>query len=244
MEWLLLDIINDLRALSANEVLSREAVIAIINRHNKALPPGEKHYAKKWLLRFYFDAKRADPEQWRTWNVDPGLERRLIQTLQMKPRRNASGVATITVITKPWRCTNDCVYCPSDVTMPRSYLRDEPACQRAEQNYFDPYLQVRSRLTMLQAMGHTTDKIELIVLGGTWSDYPPDYQTWFIKELFRALNDDQCAEASVRTRREFYEQVGLSRERAIIGANAQPTQILVDQGILSYNQAIIDLYLK
>ena len=107
----------------------------------------------------------------------------------MKPRRSASGVATITVITKPWKCGGACIYCPNDLRMPKSYLSDEPACQRAERNYFDPYLQVTSRLRALNQMGHVTDKIELIVLGGTWSDYPRAYQIWFITELFRALND-------------------------------------------------------
>ena len=73
--------------------------------------------------------------------------------------------------------------------MPKSYLADEPACQRAERTFFDPYLQVAARLKALTEMGHITDKVELIVLGGTWSDYPESYQIWFIRELFRALND-------------------------------------------------------
>ena len=59
-------------------------------------------------------------------------------------------MATITVITKPWPCSSDCLYCPNDVRMPKSYLANEPACQRAEHNYFDPYLQVKSRLHVLQ----------------------------------------------------------------------------------------------
>jgi elongator complex protein 3 len=245
VELLLVDIINTLRGLGAGEALSTRELIAIIHRHNKTLPPGQKNFAKKWLLPFYHEVKDTDVKRWQAWGVDAELEGRLIRTLQMKPRRNASGVTTITVLTKPWRCTNDCLYCPSDVTMPRSYLRDEPACQRAEQNYFDPYLQVRSRLATVKAMGHTTDKIELIVLGGTWSDYPLDYQAWFVKELFRALNDDQgVAAVVVGRRRQFYDEAGLSRNRAVIDAWAQPTQALVDQGTVGYNRAIIDLYVR
>ena len=68
------------------------------------------------------------------------------------------------------------MFCPSDIRMPKSYLADEPACARAEQSCFDPYLQVSARLTALSQMGHATDKIELIILGGTWSDYPRAYQ--------------------------------------------------------------------
>ena len=111
----------------------------------------------------------------------------------MKPRRSASGVATITVITKPWPCSGSCRFCPNDLACPKSYLANEPACERAVQSLFDPYLQVSARLTALSQMGHATDKIELIVLGGTWSDYPEAYQTWFVRELFRALNDDAVA---------------------------------------------------
>ncbi len=151
--------------------------------------------AKRQLLPFYLRTKEGNPKLWATWGIDadPDLERRLIAALRIKPRRTASGVATITVITKPWPCSGDCLFCPNDLRMPKSYLHTEPACARAEQNCFDPYLQVSSRLTALSQMGHAVDKIELIVLGGTWSDYPQAYQIWFVRELFRALNDHAVA---------------------------------------------------
>lgn len=150
--------------------------------------------AKRQLLPFYLRTKQEDPARWVSWQITPDLERELLRAIRIKPRRTASGVATITVITKPWPCSGDCVFCPSDLRMPKSYLHDEPACARAEQNRFDPYLQVSSRLTALSQMGHATDKIELIVLGGTWTDYPESYQLWFMSELFRALNDDAVAD--------------------------------------------------
>lgn len=150
--------------------------------------------AKRQLLPFYLRTKQEDPERWASWQITPDLERELLRAIRIKPRRTASGVATITVITKPWPCSGDCVFCPSDLRMPKSYLHDEPACARAEQNRFDPYLQVSSRLTALSQMGHATDKIEFIVLGGTWTDYPESYQVWFMSELFRALNDDAVAD--------------------------------------------------
>ena len=161
----------------------------IIRRRNEGRTASEQPFAKKRLLPYYLHVKEADPARWGSWNVDEALERRLVQTLRMKPRRTASGVATVTVLTKPWPCAGDCLYCPNDLRMPKSYLADEPACQRAERNWFDPYLQVAARLRALVEMGHVTDKVELIVLGGTWSDYPQDYQAWFVRELFRALND-------------------------------------------------------
>lgn len=73
--------------------------------------------------------------------------------------------------------------------MPKSYLSDEPGAQRAEQNSFDPYLQTYVRLLTYYNMGHPTDKIELIVLGGTWSFYPETFQIWFVKRIFDALHD-------------------------------------------------------
>jgi elongator complex protein 3 len=73
--------------------------------------------------------------------------------------------------------------------MPKSYLASEPGCQRAQANRFDPYLQAWNRLAAFRAMGHSTAKVELIVLGGTWSFYPESYQVWFATRLFDALND-------------------------------------------------------
>ncbi|MDR0308356.1 MAG: GNAT family N-acetyltransferase [Coriobacteriales bacterium] len=168
----------------------------LIYRHNRGVSDVNQHYAKKKLLPFYLDVRESKPERWSSWNVDEQLEAELFKVLQVKPRRTSSGVATITVITKPWRCSSDCLYCPNDLRMPKSYLSDEPACQRAERNFFDPYLQVAARLQALVQMGHVTDKVEVIVLGGTWSDYPEDYQIWFIKEIFRALNDSSVSKVT------------------------------------------------
>lgn len=111
------------------------------------------------------------------------------QRLRMRPVRTHSGVMPVTVLSKPFPCPGRCVFCPNDVRMPKSYLSDEPGCQRAEQNGFDPYLQTYNRMAALSAIGHSTDKIELIVLGGTWSFYPLAYQRWFIKRCFDAMND-------------------------------------------------------
>jgi elongator complex protein 3 len=73
--------------------------------------------------------------------------------------------------------------------MPKSYLADEPGCQRAAANRFDPYLQAWNRLLAYRRMGHPTAKIELIIMGGTWSVHPEAYQVWFVRRCFDALND-------------------------------------------------------
>ncbi len=114
---------------------------------------------------------------------------RLLERLRMKPMRTLSGVTTVTVLTKPYPCPGKCIFCPTDVRMPKSYLPDEPGAMRALEHDFDPYTQVMSRIQALEILGHPTDKIELLILGGTWSSYRRDYQEWFVKRCFDAMND-------------------------------------------------------
>ncbi len=120
-------------------------------------------------------------------------DRKLLEKIRMKPMRTLSGVTTVTVLTKPYPCPGKCIFCPTDVRMPKSYLPDEPGAMRAYQHAFDPYIQVQERLQALHAIGHPTDKIELLILGGTWSSYRKDYQEWFILRCFQALNENTSA---------------------------------------------------
>ncbi len=115
-------------------------------------------------------------------------DKSLLERIRMKPVRTLSGVTTVTVLTKPYPCPGQCIFCPTDVRMPKSYLPDEPGAMRALEHDFDPYTQVRSRLEALEALGHPTDKIELLILGGTWSAYRRNYQEWFIRRCFDAMN--------------------------------------------------------
>ncbi|WP_297672844.1 elongator complex protein 3 [Slackia sp.] len=239
MDTILLEIIEEIRR---GTVVDHKVLARILHEHNKDLKDNRDHFAKKHLLPYYFNAKNTKEELWRSWNVDEQTERALIAALQMKPRRTASGVATITVITKPWFCGNDCLYCPNDVRMPKSYLHNEPACQRAERNWFDPYLQVASRLRALSQMGHPTDKIELIVLGGTWDDYPSEYRTWFMAELFRALNDGDAMEAHAAERRAFYREAGILNDEQGLAAAAKDLQEAVNDGKSSFTDALRALY--
>lgn len=110
------------------------------------------------------------------------------KSLRVKDIRTDSGVAPITVLTKPYPCPGKCVYCPTEVQMPKSYVASEPAAARALSLKFDPYDQVWQRVTTLEHNGHEAKKIELIVKGGTWSSYRWDYRQWFIKRCFDAAN--------------------------------------------------------
>jgi elongator complex protein 3 len=113
----------------------------------------------------------------------------LLERLRMKPVRTLSGVTTVSVLAKPYACPGKCIFCPTDVRMPKSYLPDEPGAMRGLEHEFDPYSQVGSRITALENLGHPTDKIELLILGGTWSAYRRDYQEWFVRRCFDAMNE-------------------------------------------------------
>ena len=103
--------------------------------------------------------------------------------------RTQSGVAVVAVLTKSYPCPGKCIYCPTEKDMPKSYLSNEPAVMRAIDARFDPYRQVQNRLRSLELNGHKTDKIELIVMGGTFSFLPKAYQKKFITRCFQAAND-------------------------------------------------------
>jgi len=120
---------------------------------------------------------------------------KLLPLLRRKVTRTISGVTVIAVMTKPYPCPQPepCAYCPGGPPfgVPQSYTGFEPAAMRGLQNEFDPYLQVKSRIEQLQAIGHNVDKIELIIMGGTFPAAPLDYQTWFIQHCLDAITDEK-----------------------------------------------------
>ena len=164
-------------------------VINIDNTNPKILEKVLRKYAegaevpsKGTVLREYEQMKKD-------LNLSLEEEAKFYSLIKMKNVRTASGVTPVTVLTKPFPCPGKCIFCPNDVRMPKSYLANEPAAQRAEANRFDPYLQTHNRLAALRNIGHPIDKVELIILGGTWSSYPEPYQIWFVKRCFDAMNN-------------------------------------------------------
>ena len=122
------------------------------------------------------------------------------QMLKKRGIRSQSGIVSVQVLTKPFRCPGKCIFCPNDFTMPKSYINTEPGAMRALLNNFDPIKQVYNRLLSLTLTGHETDKIEMIVLWGTRDVYPDDYKIQFVKWLYDACN----------TFPEFYKRVNLT----------------------------------
>lgn len=247
MDELILDILQQLRDGSQG-ALDTHQLEMLINSHNSGIDSSahsterEKLIPKRAILPYFLQVKQKNNELWQSWNATPELEERFIRSVRMKPRRTASGVATITVITRPHTCSSNCIYCPCDLRMPKSYLANEPACQRAELTFFDPYVQVAARLQALHQMGHSTDKVELIVLGGTWSDYPEGYQYWFIKELFRALNEWPNSPSRIQERLDWYSSFGVQNTEEALSSFVAEQQAAVFKDTATYNQAFHKLY--
>ena len=118
------------------------------------------------------------------WEKDTALEK----ALTTRAIRTLSGVTAFAVMTKPYVCPGQCTFCPLELGMPKSYLSDEPAAARAKALNFDPQLQIESRLEQLVETGHDTDKIELIVIGGTFGNYPEAYKRAFFKTMIDTVN--------------------------------------------------------
>ena len=164
-----------LARLVLDEVRGGRPVAEAVRRH----PVKGGYISKSVLVAAYNQLVESG-----AWQADPGL----LARIRLKPVRTLSGVTTVTVLTKPYTCPGQCIFCPDEARMPKSYLSDEPGAMRAVEHNFDPYAQVKSRLETLEAVGHPTDKIELLILGGTWSAYRRDYQEWFVRRCFEAMN--------------------------------------------------------
>ena len=202
-----------LAALARAPTLAGSRRDRLLARHPKE---GKGFFSKSELLAGLRWLSREEPEALAGLDLEL-LERRL----RGKPVRTLSGVAVVTVFTRPHPCPGRCVFCPNDLRMPKSYLADEPGCQRALTHRFDPYEQTWSRLRALAANGHTVDKVELLVLGGTWSSYPAAYQERFLGRCFAAMNDFGAAPPEVRSRlrgprSEVDEGAGLASPRVAL----------------------------
>ena len=150
---------------------------------------GDVNTIRKSKLLYIYDTLVSNQK------LQPSPFRRL---LIKKAAKSQSGVLVITVLTSPYPIVNgkmqrfsckwNCYYCPNEPGQPRSYLHDEPAVLRANQNSFDPILQFTERAMTLHQNGHPIDKIEILVLGGTWNSYPLEYREEFIRDIFYAAN--------------------------------------------------------
>jgi elongator complex protein 3 len=174
--------------------------------------------------------------------------------LRTRPVRSLSGIVNISVLTKPYPCPGKCLYCPFEKSIPKSYVSGEPAVERAKALGYNPYLQTKRRIEMLKNEGHPTDKIELRIVGGTWSYYPKKYQEWFVKKCFDACNqktgknlkagqkinensNHRIIGLSVETRPDFINPDEIKHLRKL-GAT------MIELGVQSINNDVLEINLR
>ena len=169
-------IFREVLAVQESEWDANRSLRSILARYPK---DGKGFYAKSDLVagfRLLIDDGELEPDSL------------LLDRIRKKPVRTASGVAPVTVLTAPAGCPGQCIFCPDDWRMPKSYIFDEPGAQRAERDGFDPFKQTLGRIDAFESIGHDASKVELLILGGTWSAYSQDYREWFVRRCYDAMN--------------------------------------------------------
>ena len=166
---------------------------------------------------------------------------RIENLLRVRPVRSLSGIVNISVLTKPYPCPGKCLYCPTEKGIPKSYVSGEPAVERAKKLKYDPYLQVKKRMEMLEAEGHPTDKAEIRIVGGTWSCYPKKYQEWFIRRCFDACNKKPNKPQRFNEKAK-HRIVGLSVETRPDFVTAEETKRLRMFGVTMVELGVQSLY--
>ena len=159
--------------------------------------------------------------------------------LMVKPVKTASGVAIIAVMPKPYACPQGrCLYCPGGIqaNTPLSYTGREPATILAQKFGYNPYAQIRSKLSHILSLGHDSGKVELVIVGGTFPFMPDDYQREFVKSCFDALNNDNGNSLSLREAMKINETsktrcVGLTIETKPDFCKQQHIDLMLEMGV-------------
>jgi elongator complex protein 3 len=170
--------------------------------------------------------------------LKPKERPKLLPVLRRKTTRTISGVTVIAVMTKPQPCPQPepCAYCPGGPTqgVPQSYTGHEPAAMRGSQNSYDPYRQAQSRIHQLTAIGHRVDKVELIVMGGTFPATPHEYQTWFIQRCLDAIigkTSTSLEEAKKQAETSRIRNVGITVETRPDWCKEPHVDAMLDMGV-------------
>jgi elongator complex protein 3 len=161
-------------------------------------------------------------------------DEKIERLLKKKPIRSLSGIVNVSVLTKPYFCPGRCIFCPTEKDFPKSYLSGEPAAERAKSLKFDPFSQVKHRIEILKKAGHPTDKIELRIVGGTWSCYPRVYRENFIKKCFDGANGKKSKnlkEAQRKNEKAKNRIVGISIETRPDFINEKEIRFLRELGV-------------
>jgi elongator complex protein 3 len=175
-------------------------------------------------------------------------EEKLLPILRRKATRALSGVTVVAVMTKPHECPHGrCAYCPGgpEEDTPQSYTGHEPATMRGIQNKFDPFSQVRRRIEQMEAIGHAVDKIDLIIMGGTFPASPRDYQKMFVKECLNAMTGKNCStlkEAKNWAETKGIRNVGITVETRPDCLSIEQISDMLDLGVTRVEVGVQNVY--
>ena len=181
--------------------------------------------------------------------LEIGERERLLPVLRRKKVRTVSGITVVAVMTKPAPCPkpSPCAYCPGGPSMgvPQSYTGYEPAAMRGKQNGYDPYLQVRKRIEQLEAIGHKVDKVELIVMGGTFPATSLDYQKRFIRgclDAITGLKSSSIDEAKRNAETSRLRNVGITVETRPDWAGKREVDHMLSMGVTRVELGVQNVY--
>jgi elongator complex protein 3 len=174
---------------------------------------------------------------------------KLLPILRRKTVRTISGVTIVAVMTKPWPCPqkSPCAYCPGGPPygVPQSYTGHEPATMRGIQSRFNPYRQVKTRIKQLQTIGHTVDKAELVVMGGTFPNMPLNYQKRFIQRCLDAITKKKSTsleEAKKSAETSQIHNVGITVETRPDWAKENHIDHMLSMGVTRVELGVQNIY--
>ncbi len=209
----------------------KEKLLVLDEPSRKILDQVKREVAKKYKLKDF-------PKNSEILAICDSEERDLLLPILLKRIvRTLSGVAIIAAMTRPWECPHGkCIMCPGgpDIEKPQSYTGYEPTTMRGIRNNFDPYLQVIDRIKQLESIGHSTEKIDAIIMGGTFTNQPVEYQQWFIQRMFDAFNEvdsKDIQEAHRINETAVHRCVGLTAETRPDQINHEKINHLIDYGV-------------
>jgi elongator complex protein 3 len=182
-------------------------------------------------------------------HLKPEENAKLLTILRRKSVRTISGVTVVAVMTKPSPCPQQepCAYCPGGPTegIPQSYTGHEPAALRGAQNDYNPYNQVRTRIQQLEAIGHTVDKVELIIMGGTFPSTPQEYQEDFVKQCLDAITEEKSTsldEAKKLAETSRIRNVGITVETRPDWAKEEQVDRMLAMGVTRVELGVQNIY--
>ncbi len=181
--------------------------------------------------------------------LKPEERAKLLPILRRKIVRTISGVTIVAVMTEPFPCPQEepCAYCPGGPSygVPQSYTGHEPAAMRGIQNEYSPYEQVKKRIEQLEAIGHQVDKVELIIMGGTFPSTPLDYQENFVRQCLNAVTETESAsleEAKREAETSRIRNVGITVETRPDWAKKEHINHMLSMGVTRVELGVQNIY--